>query len=132
MSAVAVWEDLPAAGGRGSRAGRPQLRLLPGGAAEVVAQPRHARLTRAGRLAVTTVLVVLALLVASAAVGARGAASGASRTVTVQAGQTLSEIARAELPELSVADGVARLQLANGLSSPHVRAGQQLVVPTSR
>ena len=53
-----------------------------------------------------------------------------SRVVTVQAGQTLSELAVALLPELSIAEGVAQLQLANGLSTPAIHAGQRLVVPS--
>ena len=50
-------------------------------------------------------------------------------TVTVQAGQTLSAIAAHELPEMPVREGVARLQLANGLSSSEVHAGQVLQIP---
>ena len=50
-------------------------------------------------------------------------------SVVVQPGDTLSEIAAAELSGVSVADGVARLQLANNLSSPQIEAGQTLLVP---
>ena len=54
---------------------------------------------------------------------------GEPRTVTVQSGQTLSGVAARELPEVSTAEGVVELQVANGLSSPAIHAGQQLVIP---
>ena len=49
--------------------------------------------------------------------------------VTVEAGQTLSGIADEYLPDLSVAEGVARLQLLNGLSTSHIHVGQVLRIP---
>ena len=56
-------------------------------------------------------------------------AAGVFHTVTVEAGQTLSSIAARELPDMPVREGVARLQLANGLSSSDVHAGQVLQIP---
>ena len=50
-------------------------------------------------------------------------------TVTVDAGQTLSSIATNELPDLPVREGVAQIQLANGLSSTDVHVGQVLQIP---
>jgi LysM repeat protein len=47
----------------------------------------------------------------------------------VRSGQTLSEIAARELPDLAVSDGVVELQLANALSTSQVRAGQTLLIP---
>ncbi|MEW1955243.1 LysM peptidoglycan-binding domain-containing protein [Terrabacter sp. NPDC080008] len=87
------------------------------------------RLTRFGRL-VRTVLVagVIAVLGVGLA-GQLASASGDARTITVHAGQTLSGIAVRELPELSVTDGVVELQVANGLSTSQIHAGQQLVIP---
>jgi len=48
---------------------------------------------------------------------------------TVAAGQTLSDVAAAQLPGLPMDEAVARLQLANDLNTPQVRAGQSLLIP---
>ena len=48
-----------------------------------------------------------------------------------QLGQTLSEVAAEQLPDLPLAEGVARLQLANHLSSTQVHAGQTLLIPAA-
>ena len=72
-------------------------------------------------------LVVVALL---GGVGIRGAgAAEPARTVTVGPGQTLSEVAAAELPDLSISDGIVAIQLANRLSTAQVSSGQQLTIP---
>ena len=55
----------------------------------------------------------------------------AKPATTVRPGQTLSEIARAELPDLRVADGVARLRQLNGLAGTTIVAGQSLLIPAS-
>jgi hypothetical protein len=52
-----------------------------------------------------------------------------ARSVTVEGGQTMSAIAARELPDLPVPEGVARIQLANRLSSSDVHAGQVLRIP---
>ena len=52
-----------------------------------------------------------------------------SRVVVVQAGQTLSEIAVRELPDLPMGTAGAEIQIANKLNTSHVHAGQQLVIP---
>jgi hypothetical protein len=111
-----------------ARSTRPRLTLLEGGAA---AAPADAglRLTRRGRLVLLVVaaLAVAAVLALTDIVGA-GAAQP-ERTVTVLPGQTLSEVAAAELPELSISEGIVALQLANSLNTAQVSAGQELVVP---
>jgi hypothetical protein len=108
---------------------RPRLHLVPTGA-DVEVATGAVRLSRRGRLVRTTGAIAL--------VGALGwgvttaVAAGATapvHTVTVDAGQTLSSIAARELPEMPVRVGVARLQLANGLSSSDVHAGQVLQIP---
>ena len=64
--------------------------------------------------------------------GLRGAgASEPPRSVTVAPGQTLSQIALAELPTMSISQGIVAIQIANELSTAQVSAGQQLVIPTS-
>lgn len=108
---------------------RPRLRLVPTGA-DVEADAGSVRLSRRGRLVRTAGAIAL--------VGALGWGVGTAmaagaiapvHTVTVDAGQTLSSIAARGLPEMPVREGVARLQLANGLSSSDVHAGQILQIP---
>ncbi|MGG5257512.1 LysM peptidoglycan-binding domain-containing protein [Phycicoccus avicenniae] len=123
MSAIA-WEHLD---GAVPMPRRPRLVVLEGGAA---AEPEAGlRLTARGRL----VLLVLAAVVLAGVLGIR-ATGGAgavepAHTVTVQGGQTLSQIAAAELPNLSVDQGIIAIQVANRMSSARVSAGQQLVIP---
>ena len=107
---------------------RPHLVVLPGGAQPAVAGP--VRITRRGRLALLGLALAIAAVVGL--MGMRGAgAVEPLRTVTVPAGQTLSEIAAAELPELSISQGILAIQLANQMSTAQVSAGQQLVIPRS-
>ncbi|MFW5474676.1 LysM peptidoglycan-binding domain-containing protein [Knoellia sp. CPCC 206450] len=108
---------------------RPRLVLVPTGEA-VRRLPQPAlRLTRAGRLAITTTVLLVALVAALAGLIGGASASGAPVTVTVEQGQTLSQIAAEHMSGTSLATAVAELQLANGLSSAQVRAGQTVVIP---
>jgi hypothetical protein len=128
MSAIA-W-DPAEAGPAHALPARPRLTLVQGGA---TAAPSGGglRLTRRGRLAL---LLMAALAVAASVVlfgiGGAGAATP-EHTVTVHAGETLSEIAAAELPGMSISDGVVAIQLANDLNTAQVSAGQELVIPRS-
>jgi hypothetical protein len=124
MSAAVAW-DLTS----GGRAARPRLRLVPTGPD---VRPAHLRLNRRGRLAVTVVVLaaVLTLTVVLAA-GSGAAEPVVQSTATVTAGQTLSEVAAAQLPDLPIAEGVARLQLVNHLESTQIHAGQRLLVPAA-
>lgn len=110
----------------------PQLRLVPTGrqAAEAarVERPRL-RLTRFGRLTVTVVTLAVVIALGVGLTGQLASAALEGRPVTVESGQTLSEIAARELPDVPVRDGVVSLQLANGLSTDQVHAGQRLLVP---
>lgn len=109
---------------------RPRLVVLPGGGEGGAAAHRGGslRITRRGRLA----LFALALVVA-AALGLSGlsgaGASEAPFVVTVAPGQTLSEIAASQLPDLSVGNAIVAIQLENDLSTAQVSAGQRLVIP---
>lgn len=88
------------------------------------------RLTRRGRLFLT--LLVAAALFGFGMIGWVGdpAPSGASMTVTVQPGQTLSEIAAAQTSGYSsVREAVAAIQVANNLPTSAISAGEQLVIP---
>jgi hypothetical protein len=108
---------------------RPRLRLVPTGA-EVEDGRGVVRLNRRGRLVRTVGAVALAGTLGWTVTSAMAAGAVApAHTVTVEAGQTLSAVAARELPDLPVREGVARLQLANGLSSSDVHAGQVLQIP---
>jgi hypothetical protein len=106
---------------------RPRLQLVPTGP-DVVGRP--VRISRRGRLARTVGAVLIAAALAWTGVTAVTAGAAAPQhTVTVDAGQTLSSIAARELPDLPVREGVAQIQLANGLSSSDVHVGQVLQIP---
>ena len=88
------------------------------------------RISRRGRLARSAAAVLVAAALAWTGVTAVTAgATVPQHTVTVDAGQTLSSIAARELPDLPVREGVAQIQLANGLSSSDVHVGQILQIP---
>lgn len=136
MSAL-TWDEAALSGSAlagsalaGSAVGRPRrhLTLVPTGSA-VAATGEGVQLTRRGRLAIT-LLVVAAVLVA-AFVGMRGATGAVApiATVSIASGETLSAIAARELPSLPVAEGVARIQIANNLSTTAISAGQTLSIP---
>ena len=111
---------------RGPR--RPHLVVLPGGAGRSPAGP--VRVTRRGRLALLGLALAIAAVVGL--MGMRGAgAAEPLPTVTVAPGQTLSEVALAELPEMSISEGILAIQIANQMSTAQVSAGQQLVIPRS-
>ncbi|HMT90763.1 MAG TPA: LysM peptidoglycan-binding domain-containing protein [Dermatophilaceae bacterium] len=140
MSAIAAWELAPVPATSGAL--RPARHLHVVSAPDRVQEGRSGRhsargaqglrLTFAGQIVVAIVaaLLVFALAVAVTRVTASSAAPvGPSATVTVERGQTLSQLASVHLPQLSIAEGVAQLRLANGLNSSNVEAGQRLVIP---
>lgn len=124
MSAIA-WEH---PGSIAPAPQRPRLVVIAGGG-EGAEPEAGLRLTARGRL----VLLVLAAVVLAGVLGLRATggagATEPAHTVTVDSGQTLSEIAAAELPDLSVDQGIVAIQVANRLSTARVSAGQQLVIP---
>jgi LysM domain len=135
MSAAVAWDLSPAPARVPARPARRRLVSVPTGDA-VPASTGGARvhLTRAGRLVVTLTVAAAAVALAVLAFAAAGGAAGApvvDHATTVHAGQTLSQIAVQQLPELPVAEAVARIQLANNLSSTHVHAGQSLLIPAA-
>ena len=74
---------------------------------------------------------MLAVAAVMGLTGLRGAgASEPLRSVTVAPGQTLSQIALAELPTMSMSQGIVAIQMANDLNTAQVSAGQQLVIPS--
>ena len=89
------------------------------------------RLTQRGRL-VRTLLVFGAVSLVMSLALARVFGPGApvaDHATTVRPGQTLTEIARVELPELPATDAIARLRELNGLSGTAIVAGQSLLIP---
>jgi hypothetical protein len=137
MSTAAAWDTLPMR----NRTGRPQLVVIEGGgirdgraggaggARAQATRPRMLAVPRWVRLAVTLSAVAV-LATGLFGIGGAGAATGPLGSVEVRPGQTLSEIARAELPGMSTAEAVARIQLENNLPSSHVTAGQVLLIPS--
>ena len=128
MSAAVAW-GLPATPGRmPSRTARPPLRLVGPGERALVPTTR---LTRRGRLLITVVVAAAALtLGVGVATSVSAVVPQIDHATTVFAGQTLSEVAAAQLPGLSINDAVARIQFANGLNSVQVQAGQLLLIPS--
>jgi hypothetical protein len=126
MSTAASWQTHPLQ----APAHRPRLVVIEGGAGrEADGERRSGGLVapRWVRLAVT--LCVVAVLVSMLLGGGAGAATGPLGSVEVRSGETLSQIAQAEMPGIPTAEAVVRIQLANNLPSSHVTAGQVLVIP---
>jgi hypothetical protein len=129
MSAAVAWDVAPAPVRVPVRPARPRLVSVPTGA-EVAAVPATPlRLTRAGRLALTLTVVISAVALAIALFAGGASATVIDHSTTVQSGQTLSEIAVRELPQLSMAEAVVQLQVANDLTGSDVHAGQTLLIP---
>lgn len=88
-----------------------------------------AHITRRGRLLISCSIGLLCVVGLGAGVRVLASAQvpvPVFQTVTVQAGQTLSEIAHRAYPDLSVGNAVTRVQLANNLNTSQVFAGEQL------
>ena len=131
MSAAVAWEPAPTPGRMPLLTTRPQLRLvLPGERA--VAPVRVAlRINRRGRLLITlTALAAATTLGLTVATSVMASGPQIDHATTVSAGQTLSEVAAAQLPGLPINEGVARIQLANSLNTSQVHAGQSLLIPS--
>lgn len=126
-TAAAAWDTLPVQ----TPVRRPRLVVIDGGAragsgqalpATVLSIPRWVRLA----ITLSVLAVALSLMLG---IGGAGAASAPLGEVQVRAGQTLSEIARAEMPGVPTAEAVARIHIANNLPSSQVTAGQVLIIP---
>ena len=129
-AAVAAWELAPATGRMPSRAARPQLRLVLPGERGVAPVRLATRINRRGRLLITLMVSAAALALAVAlATSVMASAPQINHATTVSAGQTLSEVAAAQLPGLPINEGVVRIQLANGLNTSQVHAGQSILIP---
>ncbi|TPG12926.1 LysM peptidoglycan-binding domain-containing protein [Pedococcus bigeumensis] len=102
---------------------------MPTGAEVAALSATPLRLTRAARLALTLTVVIAAVALAIALFAGGASATVIDHSTTVQSGQTLSEIAVRELPQLSMAEAVVQLQVANDLTGSNVHAGQTLLIP---
>jgi hypothetical protein len=131
MSAAVAWGPALAPVRIPSCTARSRLRLVgPGESLSAPARPAI-RLNRRGRLLIT--LTVAAAVVSLTVVLTAGLVSAAipriDHATTVSVGQTLSDVAAAELPNLPISEAVVHLQLANGLNTSQVHAGQSLLIP---
>ena len=136
MSAGAVGELAPELVRLPSRIAHPPLRLVGPDERVCPGTGAHARaiavtrFTRRGRLVITLVVTVaVATLAVVLASTVDAAAPQIDHATIVSAGQTLSEVAATELPSVPIRDAVARIQLANGLNTSQVHAGQSLLIP---
>ena len=129
MSAAVAWDVSTAPVRMPVRPVRPQLTSVPCGPHVVERPAAPLRITRAGRLLITTTVLVALVALAVALFSGGASATAIDHSTTVRQGQTLSEIATTQLPGLPVADAVARIQVANDLTSDQVHAGQTLLIP---
>jgi hypothetical protein len=132
MSAAVAWDVAAAPARVPVRPARPHLVAVPCGDDVLAAPAAPLRLTRAGRLAITLSVVAVLVAVAVALMPRPSAATVIDHSTTVGQGQTLSQIASQQLPQLPVADAVARIQVANNLTTNQVHAGQALLIPAVR
>ncbi|HEY7722104.1 MAG TPA: LysM peptidoglycan-binding domain-containing protein [Pedococcus sp.] len=134
MSAAVAWDLTPAPARVPGRPSRPRLVLVPTGDAVPTPVAGPLRITRAGRLAITLTVAAALVALALTVFGGGDAAAvtpAADHATTVQAGQTLSQIAVEQLPGVPMSEAVAQIQLANNLPSTHVHAGQTLLIPAA-
>jgi LysM repeat protein len=124
MSSVA----LTAVGGHPSADRRGHLRVVAEGERRSRIRRVRLRITRRGRLTLTSTVGLLIAVLAASLLGVTGPA-GASSAVLVQPGQTLSQIAAQQLPGVPLSQAVVDIQRANRLSGTSVAAGQELVIP---
>lgn len=95
---------------------------------------RPVRLTRRGRVVLVCFLLVLALGVSFLVLRTSSVATNQSgdlryRTVVVEPGQTLWQLAREADPGADPRVTISRIMKFNALSSPVVQPGQRIAVP---
>jgi hypothetical protein len=111
------------------------------GHATAPAAPRtHLRLTRRGRVVLTT-LAALPLVLGSVAVAVNGGVAAAEGTssvgatafeyITVESGQSLWELAQSIAPKQDPRDVIADIVNLNQLASDAVQPGQRLALPAA-
>ena len=129
MSAIAIdLQDLytaPAAHRAGARRPGGHLRLVTD---DEPRRQQSLRITRRGRLALTSTVTLIVALVLASVLGTWGPAS-ASSALVVEPGMTLSQIAAEQLPGLPRSQAITDIQRANNLSDTGIAVGQTLVIP---
>jgi len=111
----------------------PRLRLASPGERVSAPECPAVRLSRRGRLLITLMVTAAVLsLTVMLTTPVSAAGSRIDHATTVSVGQTLSEVAAAQLSSLPVNEAVARIQLANDLNTSQVHAGQLLLIPAMR
>lgn len=80
-------------------------------------------------MTLASVALLALVLSAVAARIATGPAVQVDHATTVRPGQSLSEVAAEQLPGVPLRESVPALQVANGMSTTAVAAGQALLVP---
>ena len=131
MSAAVAWDVAPAPVRVPVRPARPRLVSVPTGPGVAVAPAAPLRLTRTGRLALTLTVIAAAVALAVVLFAGGSPATVIDHSTTVQPGQTLSEVAVQQLPQLPMSEAVAQLQIANNLTGSDVHAGQTLLIPAA-
>ena len=100
------------------------------------AEVRHVRLTRRGRLLITTMLfavgVAITLFTGAVSLAGTDVQHAPVRYVTVAPGDTLWSIAGEAIPDVDRRDTVHRIVELNALSGPELTVGQRVAVPASR
>lgn len=126
MSVMTVSAGIPVRGGAARRAARPPARAV-----------APVRLTRRGRLLLTSLALLVAVALGVLATGSGSAVAGlvggggevATTKVTVRPGQTLWAIARRTAPGVDPRETVAEIMDLNALRTSTVQAGQVLLIP---
>jgi hypothetical protein len=130
MSAAVAWNPALVPVRIPSRTAHPRLRLVRPGERVCASASPVTRLSRRGRLLITLMVVAGVLsLIGALTTSVSATPAQIDHATTVSAGQTLSEVAAAQLPGLPVREAVAGIQLANGLNTAQVHAGQSLLIP---
>lgn len=116
-------------GERGDRAGAELrvVRLPIAGRAAPVVLTRRGRLVRS--LVAATAVVAAGVVLFSGNAGAVNDDGAAPALVTVEAGQTLTQIAQIHLPHLPLDQAVTELQVTNRVDGSSIYAGQVLTLP---
>lgn len=129
MSAVTVLQPAVETIGRAGDTRVRHLRLVGADERAVRRTGDPVRLTVRGRRLVAGLVLVVTVAAAFWTASMMTGDASVPNTVTVAPGQTLSEVAARHLPDLPRGTAVSQIQRANGLSSMHVSAGQQLTIP---
>ncbi|MBX3087551.1 MAG: LysM peptidoglycan-binding domain-containing protein [Cryobacterium sp.] len=92
------------------------------------------RITRRGKLVAALALAILVLSIAwlsfgSSAVATDSVGTGDFQYVTVQAGQSLWDLAHSIAPKADPRDVIAELSRLNGIQGSVIHPGEQLAIP---